>query len=453
MNISIIGSGYVGLVSAACLADFGHFVTAIDNDVNKINRLSKGEIPIYEIGLEEIVKRNMKEHRLTFTTDLAAGIKNSPVVFIAVGTPSKADGSADLSYVEAVAKDIAGNISEYKVIVNKATVPVGTGFWMKELISKNLKTKTDFDIVSNPEFLREGSAVEDFMHPDRVIAGVESPRAEAVMKEVYRTLYLIETPFIITNLQTAELIKYASNTFLATKITFINEIANLCEAIGGDVQTVAKAMGLDGRIGPKFLHAGPGFGGSCFPKDARALTHIADQYGEKVSLVEAVIQANENQKLRMVRKIKKMVGPLQGKTIAILGLSFKPNTDDLREAPSLTIINGLLTEGAQIKAHDPVAIPEATKVFGDSVIYCNNAYEAVTGADALVIITEWNSYRRLDLEKIRSLMKTPTLIDLKNIYTPEEAAAAGFYYEGVGQSNLAAAVSEAAPSKENGAIE
>lgn len=433
MNISVIGSGYVGLVTAACLADFGHFVISVDKDALKIQKLNHGEIPIYEIGLEEIIRRNMRENRLSFTTGLGLGVKNSQVIFIGVGTPSLPDGSADLTQVEEVAREIAFYMDEYKVIVNKSTVPVGAGQRVKEIIARNLTNPVEFDVVSNPEFLREGSAVGDFMRPDRVVIGTESPKAGQIMKEVYRPLYLIETPFVVTNLETAELIKYASNAFLATKITFINELAGLCEAIGGDIQMVAKGMGLDGRINPKFLHAGPGFGGSCFPKDTRALTQIAVSYGERVSIVEAVVEANENQKKRMIGKIAKMAGDLQGKTLTVLGLSFKPNTDDMREAPSITIIQGLLARGAKIKAHDPVAIEEARQIFGDSIQYCDDVYKAADGADALIIITEWNSYRRLDLERLKMLMREPVLIDLRNIYTPQEAKKVGFRYEGVGR--------------------
>lgn len=434
MHITVVGSGYVGLVTAACLADFGHFVTGVDKDAGKIERLKKGEIPIYEPGLDDVVLRNVQAKRLDFTTDLSVGVAKSQVVFIAVGTPSLPDGSADLSQVEAVAKEVAASLQEYKVVVNKSTVPVGTGKWVRKIIQENLRSKVDFDVVSNPEFLREGSALHDFTHPDRVVIGADSEQARELMKEVYRALYLIETPFIVTNVETAELIKYASNAFLATKITFINEMANLCEAVGGDVQVVAKAMGLDGRIGPKFLHAGPGYGGSCFPKDTRALAKIARKYGERVSIVDAVVEANENQKKRMVEKIQKALGDLHGKTIALLGLAFKPNTDDMREAPSITIVNGLLAGGASIKAHDPEAMVEAEKVFGDRIGYCQDVYDTAKGADALVIVTEWNSYRRLDLPRLRELMKDAILIDLRNIYTPQEAQAAGFRYVGVGRS-------------------
>ncbi|HOJ78916.1 MAG TPA: UDP-glucose/GDP-mannose dehydrogenase family protein [Bacillota bacterium] len=434
MKITVIGSGYVGLVTAACLADFGHFITCVDKEQSKIENLKQGIIPIYEPGLEDLVLRGFNEGRLTFTTDIGEGVNNSTVIFIAVGTPSLPDGSADLSQVEAVAAEVAGFMKDYKVIVNKSTVPVGTAKRVTEIVKQHLRGSIEFDVVSNPEFLREGSAIGDFMRPDRVIIGTRTEKAETLMKEVYRTLYLIDTPFVLTNPETAELIKYASNAFLATKITFINELANLCEAVGGDVQVVAKGIGLDGRIGLKFLHAGPGYGGSCFPKDTRALVHIAKQHGERVSLVETVVTANENQKQRMVSKIKKVLGELNGKTIAILGLAFKPNTDDMREAPSITIIEGLLQAGARIKAHDPVAMNEARKLFGNAIAFCDDPYQTAEAADALVIITEWNSYRRLDLNRLKQLLKQPVLIDLRNIYTKEEAAAAGFTtYEGVGR--------------------
>jgi UDPglucose 6-dehydrogenase len=433
VNIAVVGSGYVGLVTAACLADFGHFVISIDKDRAKIEKLKKGQIPIYELGLEEIVHRNAREGRLTFTTDLAEGVKQSQVIFIGVGTPSLPDGSADLSQVEAVAGEIAVHMDDYKVIVNKSTVPVGTAKLVHEMIKQNQKIAVDFDVVSNPEFLREGSAVQDFTHPDRIIIGSYSEKASNLMKEVYRNLYLLETPFVITNPETAELIKYASNSFLATKITFINELANLCETVGGDVQTLAKAMGMDGRIGYKFLHAGPGYGGSCFPKDTKAIAKIAQNYGERLSIIEAVIQANENQKLRMIHKIRNVLGALKGKTIGILGLAFKNNTDDIRDSPSIAIINGLLAEGATIQAHDPAAVTEAQQLFGSKIEYCGDPYQAAQGTDALVIVTEWNTYRRLDLGKLKTLMNNPVLFDLRNLYTPDEVKAVGFVYEGVGR--------------------
>jgi UDPglucose 6-dehydrogenase len=433
MNITVVGSGYVGLVTAACLADFGHFVVSVDKDADKIGRLKNGQIPIYEICLEEIVQRNLRDGRLTFTTDLQAGMAKAQVIFIGVGTPPLADGAADLSQVEQVAREIAANLDDYKVIVNKSTVPVGTAKWVTDLINENLQREVQFDVVSNPEFLREGTAVQDFTHPDRIVIGSNSERAVNLMKEVYRNLYLLETPFIVTNPETAELIKYASNAFLATKITYINEMANLCEAVGGDVQVLAKAMGMDGRIGYKFLHAGPGYGGSCFPKDTKALTQIARQYGERVSIVETVVAANESQKSRMVQKIRRLLGGLDGKTIVILGLAFKNNTDDMRDAPSITIINGLLEAGAVVKAHDPEAMNEAKKLFGASIEYCGDPYQAAKQADALVIVTDWNAYRRLDLAQLKTVMKNPVLFDFRNLYAPDEAKNAGFIYEGVGR--------------------
>lgn len=433
MHITVIGTGYVGLVTAACLSDFGHTVVGVDKDHNKINALKNGRIPIYEPGLDDIVQRNVQAGRLRFTTDITEEFDRTQVVFIAVGTPPQEDGSADLQHVEAVAREIAPLINDYKVIVNKSTVPVGTGARVRQVIAAHQTQKVPFDVVSNPEFLREGSAVGDFMRPDRVVIGTESDRAREIMKEVYRALYLIETPFVFTNIETAELIKYASNAFLATKITFINEIANICEAVGADVQTIAKAMGMDGRISPKFLHAGPGYGGSCFPKDTKALVRIARDYGETASIVEAVVQANQRQKERMVQKIHNILGGLQGKTIALLGLAFKPNTDDMREAPSLTIIRGLLEQGATVRAFDPAAMDEARKILGDTITYCRDEYETAQGADALIIVTEWNQFRRLDLARMKTLLNQPVLVDLRNIYTPQEAKAAGYRYTGVGQ--------------------
>lgn len=433
MNITIIGTGYVGLVTAACLADFGHFVTGVDKDKSKIDKLLNGEIPIYEPGLDAIVSRNVREGRLRFSMDLATEAAKTQVLFIAVGTPPQEDGSADLQHVEAVAREIAPLINDYKVIVNKSTVPVGTGRRVREIIAAHIQSDAPFDVVSNPEFLREGNAIDDFMRPDRVVIGASSDRAKEVMKEVYKALYLIETPFVFTNVETAELIKYASNAFLATKITFINEMANLCEAVGADVQVLAKAMGMDGRIGPKFLHAGPGYGGSCFPKDTQALTRIGKDHGQPVAIVETVVAVNQRQKERMVGKIERVMGGLQGKTVALLGLAFKPNTDDMREAPSLTIIEGLRKAGATVRAFDPVAMEEARKVLGETVTYCEDAYETAQGADALVIVTEWNQFRRLDLGRMKELLKQPVIVDLRNIYSPEEAAAAGFVYESVGR--------------------
>lgn len=433
MNITIIGTGYVGLVTAACLADFGHFVTGVDKDVRKIEMLQQGGIPIYEPGLDDVVERNVQAGRLRFSTDLVAEVGPAQAIFIAVGTPPQEDGSADLQHVEAVAREIAPHINSYKVIVNKSTVPVGTGQRVKELIAAGAPQGAEFDVVSNPEFLREGSAVDDFMRPDRVVVGTSSERAQAVMREVYRALYLIETPFVFTNVPTAELIKYASNAFLATKITFINEMANLCEAVGADVQTLAKGMGMDGRIGPKFLHAGPGYGGSCFPKDTQALARIGRDHGEPVRIVETVIDVNQKQKERMVKKIAAALGSLDGKTIAMLGLAFKPNTDDMRESPAITIIQGLLAQGARVRAFDPAAMEEAKRVLGDRIDYCQDEYAAIQNADALVIVTEWNQFRRLDLQRIKAALRQPVLVDLRNIYAPFEVESVGFKYYGIGR--------------------
>ena len=448
MNIAVIGTGYVGLVTAACMADFGHFVIGIEKDQAKLSKLKSGEVPIYEIGLEEIIRRNRREGRLYFTNDMDLGIKEAQVVIIGVGTPSKDDGSVDLSQVEAVVCEVARNLNSYKVIVIKSTVPVGTSRYLKDLMAKNLRSQVRFDIASNPEFLREGSAVDDFMHPDRVIIGTESSQAESILKEIYRNRYLIETPFVLTSLENAELIKYAGNSFLATKISFINELANLCEEIGCDIQVVAKGMGLDRRIGSKFLHAGPGYGGSCFPKDTRALAYLAKNSGESLSIVNAVINANELQKQRMVSKIQRVLGDLKGKTLTILGLTFKPNTNDMREAPSINIVQGLLAAGAKLRVHDPIAEREARQVFGDTVEYFPDPYEAARNASGLIIITEWNSYRRLDLQRIKGLMKQPVMFDLRNIYTIEEAESVGFYYEGVGRMVLAKTQREVASVKE-----
>lgn len=433
MHIGIIGTGYVGLVTGACFAEFGLFVTCVDKDVEKIKKLKKGEMTFFEPGLKEIVKRNIEEGRLNFTNKISKAVESSLVIFIAVGTPRRGDGSADLRYVEEVAREIAKHMDEYKVIVTKSTVPVGTGERIKEIIRENLKSKVDFDIVSNPEFLREGSAVEDFMRPNRVVIGADSQQAIAIMKDLYKPLYLIETPFVITNVQTAELIKYASNSYLATKISFINEIANLCEKVGADVHVVAKGMGLDQRIGPKFLHPGPGFGGSCLPKDTCALLKVAEEHGVDLGIVRAAVEANERQKEIMVEKIKsKMGNDLKGKTIAILGLSFKPNTDDIRDAPSLSIIRGLIKYGAKIKAFDPVSMNEAKKILPE-IKYGKDAYDTIDGSDALVIITEWNQFRNLDLQKIKKLLKDSFFFDLRNIYDPQKLKALGFKYYSVGR--------------------
>ena len=433
MNISVIGSGYVGLITGACFAEFGLNVTCVDNDVKKIRALKKGMVPFYEPGLEEIMQRNIKAGRLKFTSDIAEAVDSSLVIFIAVGTPPRGDGSAEMKYVEEVAKEIAKNIKSYKVIVTKSTVPVGTGEKVRKIISKNLKENTDFDVVSNPEFLREGAGIEDFMRPNRIVIGASSDQAVAIMKDLYRPLYLIETPIVITDVKTAELIKYASNAFLATKISYINELANLCEVVGANVQTVAKGMGLDRRIGPKFLHAGPGYGGSCFPKDTLALLQIGKEHNVNLGIISATIKANEFQKEKAADTIINMLEKPKGKTVCILGLSFKPNTNDLRDAPALFIINRLLKEGARIRAYDPVAMEDA-KTFVTKVTFCDDAYDAAKGADAVVIVTEWNQFRNLDLSKLKKITKGKFFFDLRNIYEPDRLIKAGFKYYSTGRS-------------------
>lgn len=434
MILAIIGSGYVGLVSGTCFAEFGHKVICVDKDVSKIERLQKGEIPIYEPGLDALVQKNQKAGNLFFTTNLREAVEQADVVFIAVGTPTRRGGGhADLSYVFDAAKEIAGCMNGYKVIATKSTVPVGTGRQVEAQI-KQVNPSAEFDVVSNPEFLREGSAIEDFMRPDRVVIGVENTRAEALMRELYRPLFLLETPIVSTTLETSELIKYASNAFLATKIAFINELADFCEVSGANVQDVAKGMGLDKRIGGKFLHAGPGYGGSCFPKDTAALAKTAEDLNAGLSIVNTVIESNRIRKLKMVTKILQAVGcSAHGKTIAILGLTFKPNTDDMRESPSLDIIPGLQKAGATIQAYDPEGMKEALTCLQD-VNFKNDPYETMHNADAVVIITEWNVFRALDLKRVKSLMKSPVMIDLRNIYSEDEMKNAGFQYTSIGRS-------------------
>ncbi len=445
MKICIIGTGYVGLVTGTCLSDFGLEVTCVDKDSEKIKGLNSGKVPIYEPNLEDLIEKNVTAGRLSFTTDIKKAVIQSKAIFIAVGTPPNHDGSANLKQIEEVAKEVAKYINEYKVIVNKSTVPVGTTTKIKEIINKNVIARSeatrqsqptskpfDFDVVSNPEFLREGSAVYDFTHPDKIVLGTTSPKALKIMQEIYRPLYLIDTPFVITNPETAELIKYACNAFLATKITFINEIANLCDKVGADVHQIAKAMGLDGRISPKFLHPGPGYGGSCFPKDTRALCSIAESFGYEFQSLKAVVSANKRQRELMVEKIKRLVGDLKGKQIGILGLAFKQNTDDIRESSSIDIIKILLGEEAKIKCFDPLAMDNTKKILPD-IIYCENEYEVAEGSDCLVIATEWNQFRNLDLLKIKGLLKTPILIDLRNLYEPAQIKALGLTYEGVGR--------------------
>ncbi len=435
MKVSVIGAGYVGVVTAACFAEFGNEVVCVDKVKEKVKMLSNGRIPFYEPGLEELVRKNLKEGRLTFTTDIDSAIQEALVIFIAVGTPPRGDGSADLTYVEEVAKKIAENLNDYKVVVTKSTVPVGTGYKIKKIIEEAKNNSCSFDVASNPEFLREGSAVYDFMHPDRVVIGTESDSARAILRDLYRPLYLRETPFVFTDIQTAELIKYASNSFLAMKISFINEIANLCDIVGADVHVVAKAMGLDGRIGPKFLHPGPGFGGSCFPKDTKALIKIAEERGYEFKLVKATVEVNELQKERSFLKIKSMLnGDVSGKVVALLGLSFKPNTDDIRESPAIYIAKRLIDEGAILRVFDPAAMENARSELGESPYYAKSAYDAAEGAEALVIVTEWNQFRNLDLKKIKSLMKGNVLVDLRNIYEPQKAKGLGFRYSGMGRN-------------------
>ncbi len=434
MKVVMIGTGYVGLVSGACFADFGHEVTCIDKDEKKIATLSNGEVPFYEPGLERLVASNIHWERLRFDTDLTTSVQNADAVFIGVGTPTNpADGSADLSYVKAAAVQIAQAIEGFTVIVNKSTVPVGTGDMIETLI-REARPDGDFSVTSNPEFLREGSAIYDFKHPDRVVVGTNDRRAEDVMRELYRPLFLNETPILFTDRRTAELTKYAANAFLATKITFINEIADLCEATGANVQQVARGIGLDGRIGSKFLHAGPGYGGSCFPKDTVALTQTAAQYGTSIKIVEAVVQVNENRKLRMAQKVLKACGGSVDKLqLAVLGLTFKQNTDDMRDAPSLTIIPALQEAGAEITAYDPQGMKPAAALF-ENITYANDPYEAIEGKDALVIITEWDQFRALDLKRVKNALKKPVIIDLRNIYDPREMAALGFSYTSIGRS-------------------
>ena len=433
MHIGIIGTGYVGLVTGACFAEFGVYATCVDKDEKKIKALKKGEVPFFEPGLEDLVKKNLKNGRLRFSTKTQDAVDTSLVIFIAVGTPPRGDGSADMRYVDSVAAEIAENIKGYKVIVTKSTVPVGTGARLTKIISKKLKEQVDFDIVSNPEFLREGAAIDDFMRPNRVVLGAKSQQAVAIMKDLYSPLYLIETPFVITNIETAELIKYASNAFLAVKISYINELSNLCDKVGADVHMVAKGMGLDHRIGAKFLHPGPGYGGSCFPKDTRALLKIAAGNNMELEIVKSAVEANEKQKGLMIDKIKNGIGDIKGKTIAVLGLSFKPNTNDMREAPSVSIIEKLLKEKARIKAFDPIAIEDAKTIFHAKIAYAKGPYDCVKDADAVIILTEWNEFRNLELLKIKTLMKTPNFFDFRNIYDPEKMKRLGFNYVCVGR--------------------
>jgi UDPglucose 6-dehydrogenase len=438
MRIAMIGTGYVGLVSGACFSEFGVSVTCVDKDADKIARLQRCEVPIYEPGLDQLVAVNKAAGRLAFTTDLRAALDGTDAVFIAVGTPSRrGDGHADLTYVFAAADEIAEALAERPgirtVVVTKSTVPVGTGHQLAAILAKRLPAGA-FDVASNPEFLREGSAIQDFMRPDRVVIGTDSEHARIVLRALYRPLYLLETPVVFTTIETAELIKYAANAFLATKITFINQVADLCEAVGADVQDVARGIGLDGRIGRKFLHAGPGFGGSCFPKDCAALVRTAEEAGQRITMVEDVLEINDSRKRGMAdRIIAACDGTVAGKTLAVLGLTFKPNTDDMRDSPSLSILPPLIEAGATIRAFDPEGMAEAKKLLPD-LDYCGDAYQAIEGADALVLVTEWNEFRALDLARVKDLLRSPVVIDLRNIYQPDEMMSAGFTYHSIGRS-------------------
>jgi UDPglucose 6-dehydrogenase len=444
MRIAVIGTGYVGLVSGACFSDFGTTVICVDKATDKIERLDRGEMPIYEPGLDQLVAGNVRAGRLSFSTDLTSAVDGADAVFIAVGTPSRrGDGHADLSYVFAAAEEIAHAITGYTAIVTKSTVPVGTGRKVAEVIARarpDLKLGVDFDVVSNPEFLREGSAIEDFKRPDRVVIGSlpESEKARAIMRELYRPLYLLETPILFTGLETSELIKYAANSFLAAKITFINEVANLCEVVGADVSDVAKGIGLDGRIGRKFLHAGPGYGGSCFPKDCLALVKTARDSGSPMTLIETVVEVNENRKKQMAQRVIAAAGgSVAGKTIGVLGLTFKPNTDDMRDSPSLAIIPELIAAGAVVRAYDPEGIREAKKLLTD-IAYASDAYDAVEGADCIVLMTEWNEFRGLDWGRIAGRVRHKVVVDLRNIYNPQQVAASGFDYYSIGRAAVPA---------------
>jgi len=435
MHICIVGTGYVGLVTGACLADFGISVTCVDKDEEKICKLQDGEIPIYEPGLDALVEKNAKAGRLQFSTELAPAIKNALAIYIAVGTPPKEDGSADLSYVVQVAESIADNLNGYKVVVTKSTVPIGTGQLIERIITERGSGAHPFSVVSNPEFLREGSAIADFMRPDRVVIGARDAQAVAIMKDIYSPLFLIETPFVITNVESSELIKYASNAFLATKITFINEVAELCDLIGADVHHVSKGMGLDKRIGPKFLHPGPGYGGSCFPKDTQALSEIARDAGRPFDIVETVIKVNDTIKANSVERVRSAIGDdLTDKVVAVLGLSFKPETDDMRESAAIPLVEALVEDGTRVRAYDPVAMDNARQLLPSGVEYCEDSYDAIDGADAMIIVTEWNQFRSLDMERIRTLLRKPVVVDLRNLYDPKRMRDQGFEYFSVGRA-------------------
>ena len=432
MKISVIGTGYVGLVTGACLADFGNEVTCVDNDRDKIETLRTGKIPFYEFGLEELIERNIKEGRLKFSTDFPSAIRQNQVVFVCVGTPRGSDGEADLQFVFQVAREIALHINDYKLIVQKSTVPVGTGARVRDLIQSQRNGNHDFDVASNPEFLREGSAVEDFMRPDRVVIGTWNERGAEILTEIYKPLYLNETPMVKTTVETAELIKYAANAFLATKISFINETANLCELVGADIKVVERGIGLDRRIGSKFLHAGAGYGGSCFPKDTEALDHLAQTLGYPLKIVRATIEVNREQRRRLMQKTEKVFGGLRGKTVAVLGLSFKPLTDDIRDSVGVDFVRFLMDKGATVRAFDPIAVEKAREAVPDAE-YTGDIWSAVQGADGVVIATEWNEFRTMNLNRIREALKGKVIVDLKNIYEPEEMRGLGFIHVGVGR--------------------
>jgi UDPglucose 6-dehydrogenase len=433
MHVTMIGTGYVGLVSGACFSEFGHFVTCVDKDENKIESLKAGQIPIYEPGLEQLVRSNTEAGRISFSTEIGPAVAKADVVLIAVGTPTRrGDGHADLSYVFAAAEEVADSLDGYTVVVTKSTVPVGTGRKVEALIRER-RPDAEFDVASNPEFLREGSAIEDFIHPDRVVVGTHGERAKHLMRDLYRPLFLSETPVLFSDLETSELIKYSANAFLAIKIAFINEIADLCEHVGADVQQVSKGIGLDGRIGRKFLHAGPGYGGSCFPKDTLALLRTSEIEGSPLRIVDAAVSANDARKKHMADKVVQACGgSVDGKTVGILGLTFKPLTDDMREAPSLYIIPELQAAGARIKAFDPAGMDEAETLLND-VEFCHDTYDTLDGADVLVIITEWNEFRALDMKRVKQLLNRPIIVDLRNVYSPDDAEAAGFEYHCVGR--------------------
>lgn len=433
MKICVVGSGYVGLVTGACLADFGNHVVGVDKDERKVEALRAGRIPIFEPGLDALVKKNTDQGRLSFTTELGPAIEGAQAVFIAVGTPPRPDGRADLTFIRQVAESIGQHLNGYKVIITKSTVPTGTGKMVEEIVAEKSDRRHEFAVASNPEFLREGSAIEDFLRPDRVVIGSRDPRAIEILHEIYAPLVRANVPFVDTDVETAEMIKYASNGFLATKISFINEMAALCEAFGADVETVARGMGLDNRIGPRFLNPGPGFGGSCFPKDTMAVSQIAQDKGLTFRIIDAVLEANEVTKARMVDKVQRVLGKLEGRTVGVLGLSFKADTDDIRDSPALPIVEKLVAGGAHVRAFDPAAMDACREVLPKAVVYCKDEFEAADGADCLLILTEWNQFRALELDRMRKLLKQPVIIDLRNLYQPKKMAKAGFHYISVGR--------------------